>query len=90
MKLLPETEDQYLKDVLLNSSLKDLPEEEWKLIEDFENYAISNYGRLKSLERWTFLPGKKNGKKEPEMIMKLLFVKQFNQYLQSNFYQVHC
>ena len=60
------------------------------VIDDFENYAISNYGRLKSLERWTFLPGKKKGKKEPEMIMKLTFVKQFNQYLQSNFYQVHC
>ena len=90
MKLPREFEDQYVKEVLYNTSLTDLPDEEWKLIDDFENYAISNYGRLKSLERWTFLPGKKKGKKEPEMIMKLTFVKQFNQYLQSNFYQVHC
>jgi hypothetical protein len=90
MKLLPEIEDQYLKDVLLNFSLKDLPGEEWKLIEDFENYAISCYGRVKSLERWTLLPGKKKGKKEPEMIMKLIFVKHHNKYLQNNFYQVHC
>jgi hypothetical protein len=90
MKLLPEIEDQYLKDVLLNPSLKDLPGEEWKLIEDFENYAISNCGRLKSLERWTFLPNKTKGKKEPELIMKLIFVKQFNQYLQNNSYQAHC
>ena len=90
MKLPCEFEDQYVKEVLYNTSLTDLPDEEWKLIDDFENYAISNYGRLKSLERWTFLPGKKKGKKEPEMIMKLTFVKQFNQYLQSNFYQVHC
>ncbi|WP_184192062.1 NUMOD4 domain-containing protein [Chryseobacterium defluvii] len=46
----------FKRDVLCNTLLQDLPEEEWKLVEGFENYAISNYGRLKSLERWTFLP----------------------------------
>lgn len=90
MKLFPEIEDQYFKDVLLNCSLKNLPEEEWKPIDDFENYAISNYGRLKSMERWTFLPNKTKGKKEPELIMQLILVKQFNQYLQDNSYQIHC
>jgi hypothetical protein len=63
MKLPREFEDQYVKEVLYNTSLTDLPDEEWKLIDDFENYAISNYGRLKSLERWTFLPGKKRERK---------------------------
>ena len=90
MKLPTDIEDKYLKEVLYNTSLKNLPEEEWKLIENFENYAISNYGRVKSLERWTFNPNKKKRKQEPELIMKLIFVKQFNQYLQSNSYQVHC
>lgn len=90
MNLPLEIEDKYAKEVLCNTSLQDLPQEEWKLVEGFENYAISNYGRLKSLERWTFLPNKTKGKKEPELIMKLILVKQFNQYLQRNFYQIHC
>ena len=42
MKLPCEFEDQYVKEVLYNTSLTDLPDEEWKLIDDFENYAISN------------------------------------------------
>ena len=33
--------------------LKDLPNEEWRDIKDFEGlYKISNYGRVKSLERY--------------------------------------
>lgn len=90
MNLPPEIKDQYARDVLCNTSLNDLPEEKWKLVEGFENYAISNYGRLKSLERFTFLPNKSKGKREPEMIMKLVLVKHFNHYLQSNSYQIHC
>lgn len=84
----PEINDPYVKEVLCNTSLN-LPEEQWKLIENFENYAISNYGRLKSMERWTRAS---NGKewKQPEKIMQLIFVKQFNKYLQSSSYQVHC
>ncbi|AZI38642.1 NUMOD4 domain-containing protein [Epilithonimonas vandammei] len=90
LKLPAELEDQYVKEVIYNRSLSDLPGEEWKVIDGFPNYAISNLGRLKSLERWTFLPGKTKGKKEPEMIMKLIVIKQFNQYLHKDFYHFHC
>lgn len=55
MKLPIELGDEYLDTVLSNLSL-DLSGEVWKLIEDFENYAISNYGRVKSLERWALVP----------------------------------
>lgn len=51
MKLPTDIDDKYLKEVLLNLSIEDLPDEEWKVIEGFENYTISNYGRIKSLER---------------------------------------
>lgn len=84
-----ELEDQYVKEILYNNSLENLPGEEWKLIENFENYAISNYGRLKSLERWipTFNGGHR---KVTEFIMKLTLVKYFNKYLDCHFYNVHC
>lgn len=88
MKNIFDIEDQYLHEVLSNTSLKDLPEEEWKLIKDFENYAISNYGRLKSLERQTQTPH--GGKKiEPEKIMQLILVKHFNKYLNRHLYNIH-
>lgn len=89
MKLPPELEDQYVKEVLYNRSLEDLPDEEWRLIEGFENYAISNYGRVKSLERMSLsLFGKERWL--PELIRKLTFVKQFNNYLQADGFNVHC
>ncbi|SDQ82168.1 NUMOD4 motif-containing protein [Chryseobacterium soldanellicola] len=89
MKMPIELEDQYVKEVLYNTSLENLPYEEWKPIEGFENYAISNYGRLKSLERQsTSLFGRE--RMMPEKVMKLIFVKRFNKYLQTSFYNVHC
>ncbi|AZA52052.1 NUMOD4 domain-containing protein [Chryseobacterium sp. G0201] len=90
MKLPPELEDQYVKRVIYNTSLENLPDEEWKLIEGFEdNYEISNYGRVKSLERrYTSLSGKE--RIIPERILKLIFTKQFNNYLQDNLYNVQC
>lgn len=89
MKLPLELEDEYVKEVLYNNSLNNLPDEEWKFIEGFENYAVSNYGRVKSLERITFsLFGKE--RLLPEMIMKLSFVKQFNKYIGHHIYNVHC
>ncbi len=40
-------------------SLEDLPNEEWRNIKDFEGlYQISNYGRVKSLERYRKLYSK--------------------------------
>ena len=51
MQLPPELEDEYVKEVLYNYSLENLPDEQWKSIEGFENYEISNYGRVKSLSR---------------------------------------
>lgn len=89
MKLPPELEDQYVKEVLYNTSLKNLPDEEWKPIENYENYMISNYGRLKSTERYVLLPSGKEWKM-PELIMKLTFVKHNNKYLQNCIYNVHC
>lgn len=51
MKLPTELGDTYINTVLSNLSLKDLSNEQWEIIEGFENYAISSYGRIKSLER---------------------------------------
>ena len=89
MSIPPEIQDQYAKDVLCNTSLKDLPNEEWKEIKDFENYMISNYGRIKSVERWA---NPLNGRKWqlPERIMKLQFMPFFNKHLTCNFYNITC
>jgi len=89
MKLPTELGDEYINTVLSNFSLKDLPGEEWKLIEGFENYAISNYGRVKSLERWVTLPVG-GEQKILDKIMKLQVFKYFNKYLKTHFYNVRC
>lgn len=84
-----ELEDQYVKQVLYNRSLENLPNEEWKLVEGFEDYKISNYGRVKSLERKIFsFVGQE--RILPELILKLIFVKQFNSYLQESIYNIQC
>lgn len=89
MKIPIELEDRYVKEVLYNTSLQNLPDEKWKPIENFENYAVSNYGRVKSLERWiTSLNGRK--RKAPDRMMKLQFMKFFNKYLNSHFYNITC
>jgi len=89
MKLPTELEYQYLKEVLSNTSLENLPDEVWKVIDDSENYAISNYGRVKSLERRvSYSDGRKQ--KLPERIMKLQVMKQFNRHLNSHFYNIRC
>lgn len=89
MKLPHEFEDQYVKEVVYNTSLQNLPAEDWKLIEGFEGYAVSNYGRIKSLERWVTNPlGRK--RKISEQIMKLQFMKFFNKYLNRHFYNITC
>lgn len=89
MKLPAEFEDSYVKEVLYNTSLKDLPDEEWKLIEGFENYAISNYGRVKSLARWSH-SSKGKERELPDLIMKLIFSENFNKHLHRPFYNVFC
>lgn len=89
MKLPIELEDQYAREILYNTCPEYLPGEEWKVIQGIENYAISNLGRVKSLERWT--PMANGGKrKNKESIMKLSFVKYSNNYLQRTFYNVFC
>jgi len=89
MKLPSHLETPYVKEVLYNKSLGNLPDEQWKVIEGFDHYAISCYGRLKSLERQApSLFGRE--RMLPEKIMNLIFVKYFNQYLEQNSYQVHC
>lgn len=89
MKLPAELEDSYVKEVLYNTSLEDLPNEEWKLIEGFENYAISNYGRVKSLARMT-LSFNENLREQPDLVMMLIFNKNFNKHLKRSFYNVFC
>lgn len=88
MKLSEDTEDQYLKEVLYNNSLDNLPNEEWKMIEGFENYEISNYGRVKSLKRITITLRSK--REEPEKIMKVFFTKYSNKYLERSYYNIFC
>ncbi|MBB4807246.1 ribosomal protein S27E [Chryseobacterium defluvii] len=89
MKLPTELGDEYVNTVLSNLSLEDLSDEEWKLIEDFENYAISNYGRIKSLERWVSAP---NGGEQKilDRIMKPQAFRYFNKHLKAHFYNVRC
>lgn len=89
MDLTDYIDSCYLSEVLHNTSLGNLPGEEWKPIEGFENYAISNYGRVKTLERWII---SKNGKKRKasELIMKLQFMKFFNKYLNEYFFNITC
>ncbi|WP_326982743.1 NUMOD4 domain-containing protein [Chryseobacterium sp. MYb264] len=89
MKLPTELGDEYVNTVLSDLSLKDLPNEEWKLIEDFENYAISNYGRVKSLERWVPLPAG-GEQKILDRIMKPQFFRYFNKHLKAHLYNVRC
>lgn len=89
MKLPTDIEDEYIHTVLSNLSLKDLPDEKWKPIEDFENYEISNYGRVKSLERWVNSP-KGGEQKVAERIMKPQTFKYLNKHLKTHFYNVRC
>ncbi|GEN77851.1 NUMOD4 domain-containing protein [Chryseobacterium hagamense] len=89
MMLPPEIEDQYVREVLYNTSLRDLPDEKWKLIDEFENYAISNYGRVKSLARLT-LSFQGNFREQEDLIMKLIFNKNFNRHANRSFYNVFC
>lgn len=89
MKVPEEFEDRYVKDVLYNISLSSLRDEKWKLIEGFENYEISNYGRVKSMERFVALPTGQDWKL-PELVMKLIFLKKINTYLTSRSYNIYC
>lgn len=89
MKLPHELEDQYVKEVLYNHSLENLPDEKWKSIEGFENYEISSYGRVKSLSRLSHISlGVEHWLSEK--IKKLLFTKQYNNYLKAYVYNVNC
>jgi hypothetical protein len=89
MKLPTELGDKYINTVLSNLSLKDLPDEQWEPIEGFKNYAISNYGRVKSLERWVSVP---NGGEQKILvrIMKPQAFRYFNKHLKTHFYNVRC
>ncbi|PXW16673.1 NUMOD4 motif-containing protein [Chryseobacterium sp. CBTAP 102] len=89
MKLPTELGDEYINNFFSNLSLEDLPGEEWKLIEGFENYAISNHGRVKSLERWVPLPAG-GEQKILDRIMKPQTFRYFNKHLKAHFYNVRC
>jgi hypothetical protein len=83
MKLPPELEDGYVNEVLYNYSLENLPNEQWKSIEGFENYEISNYGRVKSLGRLSHISiGTEHYFNEK--ILKLHFTRQHNKYLKKD------
>lgn len=89
MKLPTELGDKYIDTVLSNLSLKDLPDEQWELIEGFENYAISNYGRIKSLERFVPIPNGGEQKILDRIIRPQVF-RYFNKHLKAHFYNVRC
>ena len=89
MKLPTEIGDEYVNKVLSNLSLEDLSGEEWMLIKGFENYAISNYGRVKSLER-SFVNAYGGKHKLQDRIMKLQACRYLNKYLKAHFYSVRC
>lgn len=89
MKLPVELEDEYITRVLSNLSLEDLPDEEWKLIEGFENYSISNHGRVKSMERWVVNP-MGGEQKLLDRIKKPHVFRYFNRYLKVLCYNVRC
>lgn len=52
-----------------NLSLIDIPGEIWKTIEEFPDYRISQFGRVKSLSRWVKL-GQGRNRFLPEIILK--------------------
>ncbi|WP_294230683.1 NUMOD4 domain-containing protein [uncultured Chryseobacterium sp.] len=89
MKLPTELGDKYIDTVLSNFSLEDLQDERWELIEGFENYAISNYGRVKSLERMVPLPIH-GEQKILDRIIKPQVFRYFNKHLKAHFYSVRC
>ena len=89
MKLPTELGDEYVNRILSNLSLENLPGEEWKLIEGFENYAVSNYGRIKSLER-CFVNSYGGEHQLLDRIIKLQVTRYYNKYLKSYFYSVRC
>ncbi len=47
-----------------NKTLKDLPGEKWKEMPGWENYEVSDFGRVKSTGRWISYPGRDAYKKE--------------------------
>jgi len=79
----------YFHQYLLNHSLKNLSDEKWVIIEGFDNYAVSNYGRIKSLERWTQMPQGRE-RREKEKIMKLFLSTKFNNYLGRDIHHTFC
>jgi hypothetical protein len=87
MKLPTDLGDEYVNKVLSNLSLENLPGEKWKEIEGFENYAISNYGRIKSLERWAINPAGVK-RKIRDSIKKPNVFRYFNKHLKTHFYNV--
>lgn len=52
----------------LNKNLEDLPGEKWKEIPDWENYEVSNYGRVKSTGQWISLNFGKEGYKKEKIL----------------------
>ncbi|PTT76420.1 MULTISPECIES: NUMOD4 domain-containing protein [unclassified Chryseobacterium] len=89
MKLPTELGDEYVNNVLSNLCLENLPCEEWKEIEGFENYAISNYGRVKSMERLAINPAGVK-RKILDSIKKPHVFRYFNKHLKTHFYNVRC
>ncbi|MDJ1485364.1 NUMOD4 domain-containing protein [Cytophagaceae bacterium YF14B1] len=75
--------------VLTSHSLRDFPREEWKEIPGFENYHLSNYGRLKSLSRRVEMP-QGRFRMQPERIMRLFVTKSKNTYLNTESIHINC
>ncbi len=82
-----EYSSSYFTTYLQNYSLKNFEGEEWKEIPGYENYLVSNFGRLKSRERITLMPQNRK-RTEPEKIMRLFVLSSPNKYLGTQTYHV--
>ncbi|CAA7197626.1 NUMOD4 domain-containing protein [Chryseobacterium potabilaquae] len=89
MKLPTELDDEYINTVLSNLSLKDIPDEQWKLIEGFDNYAIPSCSRVKSRKRLVTLPNGGEQKILAKIIKPQVF-RYYNRHLKAHFYNVRC
>jgi hypothetical protein len=69
-----------------NLSLKDIKGEEWKDIPGFEDYyQVSNYGRIKGLDRWVERQSIKRNLHLPEHILKQTIFKTLNPYTKQRY-----
>jgi hypothetical protein len=72
-----------------NLSLKDMKGEVWKDIPEFEDYyQVSNYGRIKGLERWVERKSMKGDLLIPERILRQIKNKSVNPFVKKKYFSL--